>query len=128
MSARKVSRHTRQRRVIRRVFQQAARPLSPREVLALASRQVPGLGLATVYRTIHVFLREGFLTTVPLPGQPHRYEQAGLAHHHHFRCRRCDRVFDIPGCSWQAGSSLPRGFRLEAHEVWLTGLCRSCAR
>ena len=58
-----------------------------------------------------------------------RYE-VERAHHHHFHCRECDQVFDVPGCAARSPSALsqrlPRGFSLEGHEVWLRGVCASC--
>ena len=47
-----MERSTRQRRAIREAFLEAGRPLSPQEVLELARKKVPSLGLATVYRTL----------------------------------------------------------------------------
>ena len=87
---------------------------------------MPGLGVATVYRTLKRFLEEGILRPVELPGIPSHYELAGLAHHHHFRCRTCDRVFDVEGCPDRVAELVPAGFRLEEHEVVLYGLCSTC--
>ena len=48
---------------------------------------------------------------VYLPGEPARYEPAGKGHHHHFRCRGCDRLFEVTGCRPAAAARPPRGFR-----------------
>jgi hypothetical protein len=79
-----VRRNTRQRRAIEEVFQSANRPLSTQEVLDLAQSQKPGIGIATVYRTLKMLIDTGWLTVVKLPGEPPRYEIAGKPHHHHF--------------------------------------------
>ncbi len=121
-----VTRKTQQRDAIRKAFVDASRPLGPQEVLDLALEAVPGLGIATVYRTLKKFLRDGLLQIVELPGAPNRYELTGLDHHHHFCCRTCDRVFDIDGCPDKVADLAPAGFELEAHEVVLYGLCSSC--
>jgi Fur family ferric uptake transcriptional regulator len=89
---------------------------------------VPTLSLATVYRTVKQLVEEGLLETVELPGEVARYEPAGSAHHHHFQCRQCERLFDIPGCSDQLAATLPRGFMMEDHEVTLYGRCADCQR
>jgi Fur family ferric uptake transcriptional regulator len=122
-----MERNTRQRDAIRGAFEEADRPLSVQEAHALATRSVRGLGIATVYRSIKSFLEEDMLEVVELPGEPPRYELTGKDHHHHFRCRRCDRVFDIAGCSGSLQSKLPKGFRVETHEVILYGRCAACA-
>lgn len=118
-------RRTKQRDAIERAFTEAARPLSTVEVHQLAQRHVPGLGIATVYRAVRGMEQDRFLETVPIPGQPDRYELAGLDHHHHFCCRSCDRVFDVEGCN--VADASPEGFEVEAHEVLLYGQCDRCA-
>jgi Fur family ferric uptake transcriptional regulator len=119
-------RRTRQRDAIEAVFRDAARPLGPAEVLALARVRVPSMNLATVYRALKRLIGERRVRPVDLPGEPARYERADLDHHHHFRCDDCRRVYDVPGCPGVPGSLLPRGFRLRAHEVVLFGRCARC--
>jgi Fur family ferric uptake transcriptional regulator len=62
-----------------------------------------------------------------LPGESPRYEEAGKAHHHHFHCRKCDRVFEVDGCDAIFRRITPQGFRLESHDLTLSGLCADCA-
>ena len=128
MSAPAAPRRTAQRAAIRRVFEDAAGPLSPAEALAAAQLEVPALGLATVYRNIRSLLDEGWLTEVPLPGAADRYEVAGKRHHHHFRCRACDRVFEVEACPPDLRRLVPRGFLLDGHDITLLGRCADCAR
>ena len=120
-------RQTRQRAAIEQALGASHHPVSPEELLARARRKVPGLGIATVYRAIREMTAEGLLTVVELPGAPSRYELAGRAHHHHFACRQCNRVFEVDGCPGDLSSLAPRGFALERHEVVLYGLCVECA-
>jgi Fur family ferric uptake transcriptional regulator len=121
-----MDRKTRQRQAIRQVFEETDNPLGPQEVLLAAQAYTPGLGIATVYRTLKALVAEGWLVVVTLPGEPQRYEVAGKGHHHHFRCRACDRVFEIDGCPTSVKRLTPRGFRLEGHEVVLYGTCNTC--
>lgn len=121
-------RQTAQRAAIRAAFERAARPLSPGEALAAAQERVARLGIATVYRNIRSLVEEGWLAEVPLPGAPNRYEVAGKHHHHHFRCRVCDRVYEVDSCPPDLRSLIPRGFRLEGHDITLFGRCADCAR
>ncbi|MFN2326807.1 MAG: Fur family transcriptional regulator [Gemmatimonadales bacterium] len=123
-----MERNTRQRDAIRDAFRRADRPLSTDEVHLAARKTVPSLGVATVYRTIRSLQGEGWLATVELPGAPARYELTGKAHHHHFHCERCDKVFDLVGCPATLQDLLPRSFRLDRHELVLYGRCADCAR
>jgi Fur family ferric uptake transcriptional regulator len=121
-------RSTRQRRAIQDAIAAAHSPLSPREILSSAATRVRGLGLATVYRTLRLLADAGVVKAVEIPGAPPRYELADKAHHHHFCCRACGKVFEIEGCCGHFNDDLPRGFVLEGHEVVLFGRCPDCAR
>ena len=54
-----MERNTRQRSAIRDAIAQAQRPLLPQEVLEAARTEVPGLGIATVYRNLKALVEEG---------------------------------------------------------------------
>jgi Fur family transcriptional regulator, ferric uptake regulator len=121
-----LQRNTGQRDAIRQVFTLLGRPLSPQEVLVEARKSLRRIGQATVYRTIKAFVDEGWLTVVDLPGEWARYEIAGHGHHHHFACRSCRRVFDLPGCCGHLHVDLPAGFAAESHDVVVYGRCEDC--
>ena len=122
-----MSRRTAQRAAIRDVVDAAIRPLTAAEVHESATTRVPGIGLATVYRNLSRLVDERALVEVRLPDEPVRYEAAGLGHHHHFRCRACSCVFDVPGCAGALSELAPPGFVVEEHEILLVGLCADCA-
>lgn len=123
-----LERSTQQRTAIMAVFRDSLHPLLPADVLNLASQRCPGLGIATVYRTIKALLAEGWLQTVNLPGETARYELQDRPHHHHFQCRSCGQVFDIPGCPGSLEHLAPAGFRVDGHELTLYGHCHNCSR
>jgi Fur family transcriptional regulator, ferric uptake regulator len=102
--------------------------LSAAEVLSFAGLQVPGLGVATVYRNLGAFLEEGSVVPVPIPGEPPRYESrhAASRHHHHFHCGGCGRVFDVPGCPQGLDQLAPPGFSISSHDLLLHGHCSVC--
>ena len=122
------SRDTRQKRAIRDAFAAEGRPLSANEALEAAQARSDSVGIATVYRSIRSLLADGWLEPVDLPGEPSRYEVAGKAHHHHFRCSSCERVFDLEGCDQTKRIAVPRGYRIEGHAVTVYGTCARCAR
>ncbi|CAM3650350.1 Fur family transcriptional regulator [Deinococcus frigens] len=122
------TRSTRQRDVIAQVLGRAPGPLAVAEVLELAQSDLPGLGIATVYRTLKLLTGQGQIHPVTLDGET-RYEAAGKGHHHHFSCTRCGRVFTLHTCpvALPRGTVYPGGFVVEAHEVTLYGQCPECA-
>lgn len=122
-----MERNTRQRSAILKALKTANRPLSPQEVLTRAQDDVKSLGIATVYRTLNSFEKSGKISAVQLPGDPMRYELSGKGHHHHFRCRKCHRVFEVEGCVGGIEENLtPEGFLSEGHDLLLFGVCREC--
>jgi Fur family transcriptional regulator, ferric uptake regulator len=122
----KDQRNTRQRTAIRQAFERSGRPMSPHEVLDAAQGEAGGLGIATVYRNIKALLEEGWLATVELPGGATVYERSGKAHHHHFHCDQCSRVFDLTGCLPNINRLAGRRFRVARHELVLYGKCADC--
>ncbi|TAG80187.1 MAG: transcriptional repressor [Betaproteobacteria bacterium] len=122
-----MERDTRQRAAIRSAIETAARPLAPHEVLDLARTTVPQMNLATVYRNLKAMQAEGIIAVVRLPGESARYEPNHLAHHHHFQCDGCKRVYDIHGCTGEMLHSVPSGFLVARHELTLYGLCDACS-
>lgn len=123
-----VTRNTRQKSAIREAFEHAGRPLSTDEVLAIAQGAVDGLGIATVYRNIKSLVDEQWLMVVELPGEAPRYEIAGKDHHHHFRCDKCGRVFELQGCVPSIEALAAPGFSVRTHEVVLYGICVQCGK
>lgn len=121
-------RGTRQRDAIRSAIESAKRPLSPQEVLEAARGTVRALGLATVYRNLKRLVAEGTVQIITLPGESPRYEVGKSAHHHHFQCTACRRVYDVPGCPGTLRHLAPRGFRVERHDVTLYGRCSDCGK
>lgn len=119
---------TRQRDEIARVIGEAGGPLTVNEILDRAQREVPGLGLVTVYRTLKLLKEAGQVRTVILPTGETRYESAGRGHHHHFHCRACDEVFDLSGCPVQipADREISPGFRVDSHDLTFYGTCPEC--
>lgn len=121
-----MERNTRQREAVLATIANADHPLLPQEVLDIAQKQVPGLGLATVYRHLKVLAEQSEAITIRLPGEPARYERVGHAHHHHFQCRQCQRVYDVHACPGDLSRLAPPGFSVEDHDLTLYGRCRSC--
>ncbi|HEX2187475.1 MAG TPA: transcriptional repressor [Longimicrobiaceae bacterium] len=121
-------RNTRQRDAIAEVIGAAAGPLTAPEIAERAQREIPGLGMATVYRTLKLLQEAGRVRTVILPSGETRYESEGLGHHHHFHCRVCDGVYDLESCHvvMPPGARTEEGFVVEDHELTLYGVCPSC--
>ena len=53
---------------------------------------LPGVGRATVYRTIKLLLDAGVICELALPNGAPKYTLARFEHHHHTLCIRCGSV------------------------------------
>lgn len=124
-------RNTKQKTCIQKIFQEAIGPLSISEIYALASKDVKGIGLATVYRVVGGLVDSGEIKKVNIPNavEDVRYERSDTAlHHHHFFCTKCNKTFDLTKCPMASDLNkfvLP-GFKVDAHELTLYGLCADC--
>lgn len=123
-------RQTRQREAILEAIIGACGPLSVPEIHERAAKSWPGLGIATVYRTLKLLQEAEQIQTVILPSGESRFESAKHGHHEHFQCRKCQGVFDIHTCPLPLprGSTLAGGFVVEDHELTLYGTCPDCNR
>jgi Fur family ferric uptake transcriptional regulator len=119
-------RKTNQRNAIQEVFQQKDQPMGVSEILQIGRQSVQSLNQATVYRNLKLLVAKGWLRTISTPELGMLYERAGKEHHHHFQCRLCDHLFELPGCALNDEQPIPPGFVVERHEVFLFGICSSC--
>ena len=89
-------------------------------------RRLPRVSLATVYRNLRRLAAEGFLLE-RLGADGLRFD-GNTAHHDHFTCLACRRVFDVPATKVGARHRVaPRpGFEVLDHRVEFYGLCAAC--
>ncbi len=92
--------------------------------------ELPGVGRATVYRTLRLLLEAGVVCKLSLPDGVPMYSLARVEHHHHSVCIRCGSVTEFRDVTVErllrtvgediAGTIV--GHRMEFYVV-----CRSCA-
>lgn len=122
-----MQRKTTQRNAIEQVFFDEDRPLGIDEILRLGRILAGTLNRATVYRNLKLLIDKGWLKQINHPVTGTLFERTGKGHHHHFHCHDCNRVFELPGCSLNQQAAAPEGFVVEDHEIFLFGICPSCA-
>ncbi len=90
----------------------------------------PGIGMATVYRTVSLLLELGILRAITLRGHHLRYELNWPDHHHHHLvCNRCGQVTEFGNCNFQLMSGeieQVTRFKIEEHALEAYGLCPQC--
>lgn len=115
------------RRAVLRVLEEAGTHLHPEEILTRARRIYPGLGRATVYRTLALLTGLGLLRPIRLGGSP---RLACIAEgHHHLVCLACGHSFSFEECpEGELAAELSRRFNFEikSHLLEFYGLCADC--
>lgn len=83
----------------------------------------------SVYNALAALLEAGLVMRADA-GPGRALYEAGDTWHHHFVCRRCGRVFDVPCARGRKPClDLPAGLgRADEAQVVFRGICRECAR
>jgi Fur family ferric uptake transcriptional regulator len=112
--------------------------LSAKEIYNALHRSYPGIGLATIYRTLELLLQLGLIRKINAGDGQSRYElqaQDLAGHHHHVICSDCGRIIDY---QYLAGEELKwvkkveralakkYNFLIKDHNVEFFGLCERC--
>ncbi len=121
-----------QRQVVLRIFMDRHDHMTPEELHTLGRELDPGLGLATVYRTLKLLEEAGLARELRLGDGVARYEyDFGRAHHDHIICTGCNRnieVLDPRIETLQEALARRHGFELTGHKMILYGLCEDCRK
>lgn len=113
----------------RAVFEAIAAASVPFTADELA-QSLPGVGRATVFRTIRLLQDLEVLCRVPLEDGSVRYQLSRGDHHHHLVCSQCGAVdeFDDPELDGLIARNAKRtGFTLASHSLELYGRCAACS-
>src|SRR5919199_5936178 len=99
------------------------------QIAAEINRRFPRASRATVYNTLAALREAGLVREVLLDDAVTRYE-SNVEPHHHFVCRACGRLEDVPHEAFAAPArvELEGGHEVETVEVVLRGLCAACKR
>ena len=107
--------------------------LSSEDIHTLATRDHPGIGLATVYRTLPILEKMDLVKKIHLDDGCIRYElnDTSRVHtHHHLICTCCGAVSEFQEDMLEALETQVRensGFHITNHSVKFYGLCSNCA-
>jgi Fe2+ or Zn2+ uptake regulation protein len=95
-------------------------------VLVSMRKNFPTVCLATVYRNLDIFTREGKARRVSIPGGASYYE-GNIAPHDHAVCLHCGKVSDVivPGLRELIASNL--NGEIVSVDMTVNFLCRECA-
>ncbi len=110
-------------------------PFTSAELWEAIQEKAPGVGRATVFRTLDLMGKLGVVQRIHRDaedGRCHAYLACDETHHHHLICNVCGRVTDF-----KEGRELEglvreiekrTAFRVEGHRLELLGICPQCQK
>jgi Fur family peroxide stress response transcriptional regulator len=120
---------THQRMVLYRTLMEMHEHPNPEQIFERVRQELPSISLATVYKTLHLFLENGIIREV----SPHHGSlriEPNAQHHHHFVCLRCHGITDLLCDAVDVSplkATVPAGFQISQVSLELRGLCPLCA-
>lgn len=121
---------TSQRRLILQAFLDHGGHVSSEELYDIVKAGTPGIGQATVYRTLKLLAEAGLADEVSFGDGVSRYEQKRENEHHdHIICTKCFRQVEFidPAIEdLQMKQARKQGFVLQSHRMVLYGICKDC--
>lgn len=133
-----VSRWTLPREITLKLLNNSSRHMSAKEIYAALYSMYPGIGLTTVYRTLELLYRLGFVQKVSSGDGQSRYElksEDKKDHHHHLICTKCGRIVDYRDFVQEELELVKKteetlankhDFLILDHNIEFLGLCKNC--
>ncbi|MCK4248193.1 MAG: transcriptional repressor [Candidatus Omnitrophica bacterium] len=126
------------REAILDVLSKTSEHLSAEDVYMAVHKVYPAVGLTTIYRTLELLTRMGFVFKFDFGGGRSRYELAegpNTKHHHHLVCNKCNRIIDYSDFidkevellkHTEKGLSKKYNFKIDSHQISFMGVCNNC--
>ena len=128
--ARKGLRNSSSRSAILAEFLKAEKHLTSDELYKIISNKIPTIGIATVYRSLHLFCECGIARELKMEDGISRYEPIlGHEHHDHLVCTKCGKFIEIIDSELEEIQSKIADryrFNIQNHKMELYGLCSDC--
>jgi len=127
---RKGMRNSSSRSAILAEFLKAEKHLTSDELYKIISNKIPTIGIATVYRSLHLFCECGIARELKMEDGISRYEPIlGHEHHDHLVCTKCGKFIEIIDSELEEIQSKIADryrFNIQNHKMELYGLCSDC--
>lgn len=100
------------------------------DVVTAVDESSPSVGRASIYRTLELLTKLGFVQSSTLGGTETTYMLSPSGHHHHAICLECRETIEIDECVVGEMEGLLHertGFEIRGHLLEIYGLCPRCA-
>jgi Fur family transcriptional regulator, ferric uptake regulator len=122
---------TRQRLLVAGALAESRRRMSAQDLYERLRDVEPGIGRATVFRTLEALVAAGLARRLEQDGHVYGYVSCAPEHHHHVACDRCGRVDEIDEAFISPLTerlSAELGFQVDDARLDFYGRCAACAR
>lgn len=120
---------TPQRAAVFEVVREARDHPTAREIYTRVKAHQPGIGFATVYRTLNLLVARGEILELQFGDEAVARYDANAKPHEHVRCTTCGAIADIcvPLPAWTTRrAALDSGFDVDGYELQFLGRCADC--
>ena len=133
-----VTRWTIPREAILALLSRTSKHMSAKEIYYALSAVYPGIGLSTIYRTLELLVRAGFLNQIFIGDGQSRYEFQTAEkdkHHYHLICNKCGKIIDYNDFLEEKLEFVKKAeekaagkynFLVQGHNIDFFGLCKDC--
>lgn len=113
------------------LFLKEGRYLGPYEVRSMLSKKRIRAGLPSVYRILEELKEAGILVKIEHPNKQLYYClcRKPRLDHHHFICRKCNKVEEVEFCNFAEISEFIKkrlNGKVQHHALHIEGLCSEC--
>ena len=119
---------TPQRFAVLEYLTRAAGHPTAEQIGAALNRRFPQASRATIYNNLNALRDAGLVREVRVAADGVARYESNVEAHHHFVCRACGRLEDVPAGLFAAAppAELEGGHAVEGVEVLLRGTCAAC--
>jgi Fur family ferric uptake transcriptional regulator/Fur family peroxide stress response transcriptional regulator len=121
-------RMTRQKKIILELLRATDAHPTAEWIYEKARERIPEISLGTVYRNLNLLKELGEIMELSFGGAYKCYDGVP-SNHYHYRCRICQRVYDVDMPVLDQLSALTEtrdGHRIETHRLEFSGVCKAC--
>ena len=97
------------------------------EIYNALAGDIPTLSKTTVYNTLKLLSEHGAVQTLTIDERNTCYD-ANTSPHAHFLCRRCGKIYDLPGVPLLAADNMANaeGHQVQEVHYYYKGICKHC--
>ncbi len=118
--------------ILEKIIENKGKHLTTEEVFETVKINFPEIGLATVYRTLQLFVEIGIVSTLNLDDGIVRYELKDINdehQHHHLVCTKCGSLYEVEMDlleDLEKNISEKYNFTIVNHSLKFYGICNKC--